>query len=571
MRIKTAILLLIFIGVLTYSNLVLNGFVGDDYLQIIDNTSVHSLGGIGNFFTGSTYESGGADKIAGIFYRPLMMSFFSIIYFLSGPDPIFFHLFQAFLHIVNSILVFIFMKRFFRNISSFFAAVVFLAHPINNEAVVYIANLQEVLFFLFGMSALLIIKKEKIISRKKTFLVSLLLFLSLLAKESGVLFLPLISMYCFLYSKKNFRNITLANSIVFVFYLFLRYGVAKMHQAQESIAQISNASLWERVLHIPAIITYYLKIFFFPVWLGGDQFWFIKNPGWENFYLPLIICVVFFVFLAVGLFYFKKNIKLFPDYLFFVFWLLSGLSLHLQVIKLDATVADRWFYFPIAGLLGVLARYIEKLKIWPKSYRKIGLMALVLIVAALMTRTFLRNFDWRNELTLFAHDIRVTEKNFVLDNLYASALIQNGEFRRAKPYVQSSINEYPFYANLNNMAIVYTSEKNYMEAKKYLKRAVDMSSYYVVYENYANFLYVYDDLAEAEEFTEHALKIFPENSKLWLILAKIKYFKGDNKSAIYSAQKASNISQSEYNLRIIKEIKEKRLDDSRKVTILNTN
>lgn len=542
MRDKTVILLLVFIGLVVYFNSLLNGFVKDDFIQIIDNVKVHSLANIPQIFAGSTNAAGGADKIAGIFYRPLMLSSYSLLYTLFGPAPFFFHFFQLIFHIANALLVYFFIKRFFKNITAFIIALLFLIHPINNEAVVYMANLQEILFFFFGMLALLLINKDKNTNIKTNIFILFLLFLSLLSKESGVLFLVITIIYNYFYGRRNFKFILFGNIIVFGFYLFLRYGFAKMYQAQESVAPISQASLIERVYHIPVIITYYLKTFFYPVQLGADQFWFIYKISWSNFFMPLTISILMvFLMFTGGIYFYKKKNKIFSNYLFFSLWFLVGLGLHLQLIKLDATVADRWFYFPIVGLLGIFALFIQNIKIKSKLIAKSGFALLILFICLLTFRTYQRNYDWVDEITLFEHDIHATPKNFILDNLYATALIRNEEFKKAKPYVESSIKEHPFYANLNNMAIIYASEKKYKQAKKYLQEAVNVSQNYAVYENYANFLLVYDDLNEAETFTKNALKMFPGNSNLWMILAKIQYFKGDKKDALKSAEKAHEI------------------------------
>lgn len=558
------ILLLIFFGLLIYYNSLTNGFVKDDFVQIVENVKIHSIANIPQIFTGSTNETGGADRVAGIFYRPLMLSSYAVLYSIFGPAPFFFHLFQVIFHILNTLLVYLFTKRFFKNITAFMLALLFLIHPINNEAVVYIANLQEVLFFFFGMAALLLLNKNTKISFKTYTLFLFFLFLSLLSKESAILFLIITAAFSYLYCKQNFNSIFFGNLFIFGIYLFLRFGVAKMYQAQESIAEITQASLIERLIHIPAIITYYLKTFFFPIHLSADQFWFIRTLSWTNFYLPLLVSVLFLILIVIGGFYFyRKDKKLFKTYLFFSIWFLTGLLLHIQILKLDATVADRWFYFPILGLLGMIMLALQQIKIKSVYLKKISFASLVVLLLILSIRTFQRNFDWKDELTLLGKEVKVTPRNFVLDNLYATALINDDQLEKAKPYILSSIKEKPFYANLNNMAIIYLSEGNKKEAKKYLKQAVSVSRYYVVYENYSNYLLVYDNLDEAEKFTKKSLEIFPKNAKLWVSLAKIQYVKGNKKEALHSAESAYRISKSDSNKAIIEVIKNNKLKDPR--------
>src|SRR5260370_31418105 len=103
-------LLLIGIGFLVYFNGLFGAFVWDDIVQIKDNYIIQSLSNIPGFFLGGTFVPMAGDKLMGGFYRPLMTTWFSIIYALFGLQPFFFHFFQLILHILNTLLVFVFLN-----------------------------------------------------------------------------------------------------------------------------------------------------------------------------------------------------------------------------------------------------------------------------------------------------------------------------------------------------------------------------------------------------------------------------------------------------------------------------
>src|SRR5579872_2675138 len=95
------------IGLLVYSNSLFNGFVGDDLGQIIDNPTVHSIVNIFTFFTSSTFYNGGLQYLIGVYYKPLLLTFYSLVYTFFGPNYIMFHLFQVTLCIANTVILFL--------------------------------------------------------------------------------------------------------------------------------------------------------------------------------------------------------------------------------------------------------------------------------------------------------------------------------------------------------------------------------------------------------------------------------------------------------------------------------
>jgi protein O-mannosyl-transferase len=540
------VLLLIFIGLALFMKGLINGFVGDDFLQIVNNTKVHSLINIPFFFTGSTYENGGASFLTGIFYRPIMMTLFSLMYFLFGNNPIGFHFFQLVFHIANTCLLFIFLRRFFKNPVSFLISLIFLVHPINSETVLYSANLQEVLFFFFGIISLLLISLKS--DKKFYYLIPLTILFSLLSKESGVLFMIVVLLYAYFFNKnrQHFKFLMISLPLISAVYLFMRFILARMFEANHSLAPITNADIFERLINIPKIIVYYLNLFFFPKDMTTYQFWIVKNISLVDFWLPLAITVIFFIFILIGFIWtfkiHKNNLKVFA---FFALWFLAGILMHVQILPLDATVADRWFYFPIVGLLGIIAILVSQLKIMKiKLYKQIAAGLIILIVILFSMRTFVRISDWQNDLTLFdPHGQKI--EDFISQNSYAAALINDGQFEKAKPYVIMSIRLHPFSVNLNNLAIIYVSEKNIPEAEKYFQKAIRIGQNLSVYENYASFLLHYKTPESSLKFCKQALVIFPKSASLYTTLSQAEYITGDKTHALIDAAKSFKIKPDE--------------------------
>lgn len=564
MSTRLYILLLIFVGFIIYLNILPNKFIGDDVDQIVRNPTVHSIQNIPNLFMGSTYISGGsAERLVGLFYRPIMMSSFAVIYSMFGADPLYFHVVQIILHTLVSIGLFYFFKRFVSEALAFAGALVFLVHPIHSETVAYIADLQDVLFVLFGMVTLLLARHQvrfKPYKFQYLGLIFVTLLLTLLSKESGILFFPMLILYLILVEKKPWRTITRHSVIAacsLIAYLILRYGVAQMYTSKSSLASIAEASFTQRLIHIPLIITTYLKTFFWPARLLSLQIWFIEVITWQNFYVPLAFVLFFGLLLSVGYRQLPKDYKATSGryYIFFLVWFLIGLGLHLQMYPLDMTVAERWFYFPSIGLIGVILILLSQIRLQSIFLKRLTIGLFIMVILILSYRTHLRNNDWKDAITLYEADLIGVQGNFIMENALATEYISIGEYKKAKPFVSASIKTKPTYANLNNMAVINVEEGKIDEAKQNLISAVKSGRNFYVYENFSNFLLVYDKPEQAKIFATHALKSFPQNANLWLTLAQAEYFLNNKNRALVYAQKSLQLSNSEKSREIYQKIK----------------
>lgn len=137
-----AISWIIVIGILVFANMLFNEFLWDDLEYIINNPQIHSFNiqFLIDSFRGSLFNSGGE-------YRPITAIYFMLLYSVFGSSSFFYHILQVCLHITNSILVFVLFKKFFSSKLSFFVSIIFLIHPIQIEAVSYIASSGNPLFF----------------------------------------------------------------------------------------------------------------------------------------------------------------------------------------------------------------------------------------------------------------------------------------------------------------------------------------------------------------------------------------------------------------------------------------
>lgn len=553
---KKAAVIILITGLIVYGNTFLNGFVWDDNVFIVNNPGIYSID-IPYLFGSNMFN-------AISYYRPISALYFAFLYSFFGSHAFFYHFFQIALHIINAILVYIVLRIIFeksdtKNVSSnrdllkslaFFLSLIFLVHPINVESVAYVAASQSELLFLFGILALYISTKERI-SVKRIIFISVLLLLSLLTKEVGFLFLFMVLFFQLLFYKQRFFTFFLADLITLSIYCFIRFAIGGVFFDKiitDTPLLMQKLSFFERLTSIPAIIWYYVSTVFFPLHLAVQQRWVITDKIVSNFYLPLLgDSLVFIIIFLEGIYIFKHRRNYFQMYLFFLLWFFSGLLMLLQIFPLDMTVADRWFYFPLLGLIGLLGIGILILlpffdKYIFSRYAKGATIFALLGVSSILVfslRTMIRNTNYRDEITLFTHDLLI-KKDPIIENDLGVAYANAGNKEKALIYFQKSVGSYSSGSNLFNLAYTYELAGNIQKAKEYYYKALSYSESYILTLNnkqvrkntlaiYSTNIAIYirlgwvllylQEYTNAEKISKAGAQHYPDSEALWTQLA----------------------------------------------------
>jgi Tfp pilus assembly protein PilF len=538
-----AIHFIVIVGFIVYGNMLFNGFVWDDLPFILNNPQVHKID-LQLLVSNNMFNNGS-------FYRPIPAVYFATMYTLFGQSAFFYHFMQLLLHLACTVFLFVYLCKFFHNKTAFFLSLVFLVHPINVESVAYIGSTQSELYFLPGIIALLLLSKKDG-SLKRYIVISFLLALSVFTKETGFLFVILAIIYEFLFhSRKRIKVLFLSLVVFGIIYVCFRIFLGQVTYAPYVDVPIAALSFSQRLLHIPSILMYYLKTFLFPYKLAIWQDWVITSPSLENFYIPFGICfLVFFLLIGLLLYFMKTDKKQTNVFAFFAGWFLLGIGLLLHVYPLDMTVADRWFYFPIVGILGMLGLIIQNL-IKNKKANGILLIVGVVIIVSYSLRTIVRNTNYYDEITLFNHDIQI-EKGNNLELALGVAHLKSKNFKEGITHLQNSIDSHPTAEAYNNLGFYYEYRGDFHQAKKYYEKAMSLGfknnpdkHLPAIYANYALFLFRTKDFKKAIKISEQGLKEYPNYTELWEYLAASKYMLRDQEGALGAAEKAKSISENE--------------------------
>lgn len=387
------LLLLIAIGLIIFSPTVANGFAFDDIPQIVKNKFIQHKENVFMFLSSGISAPGDKNGFFTFYYKPLPFMLFTLLYDFGSGNPVPFHIIQLLFFLLNVCLVFILFSKFFSRSLSFVLALTFLIHPINQTHAAYIADYFDTFSFFFGMLAFLIIGKN-INMWGKTILSNLLLLLSLLSKEAGILFIPVIMLYVKLFS--NLKIKIYLTSLLFTggLYTWLRINAYQRHFLSYLPSFPLEQTLLGRIRLIPTLIFYYYKEIFAPALSVPGIKEITQNPP------NLLIILGTHISLAVGaviyaLFLKKHHRKFFKIFLFFICWFLVGLILYIQILPLDLLLERRWLSFSLVGALGISGVVAATFPLKSKKTLLTFKILYALYILALILVTVRLNFDMK--------------------------------------------------------------------------------------------------------------------------------------------------------------------------------
>jgi len=214
------------------------------------------------------------------------------------------------------------------------------------------------------------------------------------------------------------------------------------------------------------------------------------------------------------------------------------------------TVADRWFYFPMAGLLGILGILYQRVAQTLLKHSVVSVSLSIIVIFSLVLITILRNSDWQNAIKLYTHDIQISD-NYHIEISLGAEYARAGAYQEALHSFERSAALRPYEYNLLNMGVTYAAMGNIERAKSFHKKALQAKTYDLflphkhslkLYVSYAELMLFYDSTSQALSFTQTALRDYPDSSELWNVLALAKHKEHDIQGAMDAATKAYQLN-----------------------------
>jgi protein O-mannosyl-transferase len=382
-------------------------FQFDDYNVIVDEPKVHSL-------------SAWWQSMPGM--RPLLKLSYALNWQLESA-PRFFRAFNLFCHFVTSILVWKLCIKLLpilrkdalhTNKIALLTACLFALHPAHTEVVSYISSRSTGLMTLLCMASLLFflahIKPAR--NQKTINLVACILcwLLAILVKEPAIV-LPLLAWLLFKLAHPNlsiyagFKPLASYKKLL----LILLFSAPVVYvwfvpQYANLVSQVfSPASLYSQLLSQPTAHMHYLTQTLLGLNLNVDYQ--LNLPKTLDLQASLQAAWI----LAAGgmaLYYFKR----FPLICFCVLWWFICLIPSNSIVPRLDIVNDRQIYMASIGTLLLFAAGIVKVTRNIKTAQFITVIAALLLVGSLVA-TWLRNWDYENEVTLWQASIRQAPNN----------------------------------------------------------------------------------------------------------------------------------------------------------------
>lgn len=551
---------------LVYLNSIKNPFLWDDQALIVENPYLRNFRNIKYIFTTDLFRGGSS-----AFYRPLQVLLYACIYHVAGLSPGLYHLANILLHAAVALLFFRLLARIYPQDISFLTSFLWGLHPLHTEAVTYISGTADPLSSLFGLGSILLFDAERY------GWASCCLVCSLLSRESGVMFLPLIVLWYLVTGLKgpvetSRRKLAV---IVFIFlpivlcYVTLRFTVLKFAEFEGAEPFLVRTFTAFRAL------LEYIRLLIFPASLSMERhLQFVRD-----FFHPWVISG-FLVFMAFPLLIFlfrKKPQRYFPVAWFF----LNYLFVSNIVVKLNGNFREHWMYLAQAGFWLGIVMFIREWNCRSQKVRILTFWFLILLGLGYGARTMVRNLDWQDPIIFFQKAVRVAPDSAKLHFNLATSLNAAGQHEAALASFQQALRLKPNYVlALIGCARAYRAIGQEEKAMKFYQKVLQLKpdhclvlfdlaemclrkgnkqesallvnrilrtspSFQPAYRLAGELALSNGNVEQAVKFLQVAVYMYPEDAQAHNLLAIVYQQKGEKKKALSEWEKACRLNPKE--------------------------
>jgi tetratricopeptide (TPR) repeat protein len=442
-------------------------------------------------------------------YRPVMTLTFFADHRLFGADPKGFHAVNIALHLLAAVCVFLLIGELGAGPPAAFAGgLIFLAHPIQTEAVALASNREELLCGLFFFLSFLFYVR----GGGARFAASVLFFLLALFSKEMAASLPLVLIAYDLYSAQPRESALSALRRKFPKYIPYFLGVAALLALRYTVfgnpegkAAWIGGSPYSTLLTMSSVFFNYIRLLIYPARQCADYaipaLHSLADAG-ASISLSGIIG-----FIVIGV-YLRGRAKLAGFAAAFFFLTFLPVS---NIIPFGAAMAERYLYIPSFALCLAAAALLDRPL---PAYMKY--IPAALAVSALAVLTANRIGVWQSDLSLWGDTVECAPQSakaylnlgnaYMRTNRYGKAL----DCYKKVPGLEGELDRGKYYYNLG-LALVKTG--NEKEARRAMaKSASESIRFPEPYFYLSMFAARGNDIPAAEKFLDRAVETDPQRA-----------------------------------------------------------
>lgn len=552
-------------GIVLYSNTFQNSFHFDDFVFIVQNPELSNI-----FDINSIWNEGSAPT------RFITYLTFALNYHIHGYQLFGYHLTNILIHIINTGLVYwlvsllinaLVHRRLFnenkKQTTAVIAAVLFLTHPIQTQAVTYLCQRFASLATLFYLLAVCLYLKARLMdSQTKVWFYCSAFCAGIMGMftKQIVLTLPITIVLVEGLFLNRRRNERFSFKFLWVFIaamlvLFLTIPVVYSFNVQtilfreyNSLSHEGNSlNFMSYFLTQSRVIWTYIRLLFLPI--GQNLLY--DYPASYALSEPKVLLG----FSGIGLFLYLaiRCWKTKPLVSFGILWFFTTLLVESSVIPIRHVIFEHRCYLPFFGFSLVAGAFFTEII---KDRYKLA-AAILVVIMTLSVLTYKRNEIWANDITLWTDVIKksprvirpythlatayLNQKDFDSAlNVYTKAIVLDPEQAESynnrgnvytvlnqhdlalKDYLTALSIDPTLEKTYNNIGIIYNKRKDFSQALAYYGKALELNSENAgVYYNRANVYLQLDQLDKAFEDYSRSIKLNPFQKKAFYYRSQI--------------------------------------------------
>jgi len=451
-----------------YLNSLENHFVNwDDPGLILKNPKIRSLSwdNVRAIFTPSKAQN----------FQPLRALSYAMDYQFWKLNPLGYRITNLFFYALMCFMVFLTLRELSSHLRkkapsdshsrvALFGSLLFLAHPVHVEAVVWLSARKEVLQgFFFFLAFYLYLKGREEEGRKRILYsgwVFVFMLLAVLSKPTAVIFPGVILLYEGAREKEKFISFLKAHWVflglsVILSIIFGGYILSVMIKSG-GIKPFRGGSFSSNLLVALYSFVYSLKLLTFTINYSAAYTFTIPMPVFSLQNIAFLVIVLFLI--GFSLLSLRWTKVIFFSFFFFVLALLP----YLNILPISTVLADRYVFIASFSYVFLLGICFDRLfgfrhpRFSAGFFTLLSTLLFLFLLVGYSLMTVERNRVWRNSYTLWADAVEKYPESNTANALMGVVYMDLGMNEKAVLYLEKAVELLPYdYQSRNNLGIVY--------------------------------------------------------------------------------------------------------------------